>query len=180
MQELLPDAKDSETKKNSVKNLLNSRFTFRLWQILVFLFVMTIIITVTGILAAKLGPASPCYKISTKEDRGNLTFLPLRHLAFSASILHSSRSWGSLRPRDTQCNTKDVLTTHRIRSSLNHHNWMFHFIYKSSLGNLIHCTQWKTEKTRGTFQSKPRQTASKTRANNLRVICKCSIKKTIL
>ena len=101
MQELLPDAKDSETKKHGIKNLLNSRFTFRLWQILVFLFVMTIIITVTGILAAKFGPASPCYKISgketsgvfaaTKEDRGNLTFLPLRHLAFSASMLRSSR-----------------------------------------------------------------------------------------
>ena len=100
MQELLPDAKDSETKKHGVKNLLNSRFTFRLWQILVFLFVITIIITVTGILAAKFGPASPCYKISgketsgvfaaTKEDRGNLTFLPLRQLASSASILHSS------------------------------------------------------------------------------------------
>ena len=86
MEELLP-----ETKKHGVKNRLNSRFTFRLWQILVFLFVMTIIITMTGILAAKLGPASPCYKISTKEDRGNLTFLPLRQLAFSASILHSSR-----------------------------------------------------------------------------------------
>ena len=85
MQELLPDAKDSETKKHGVKNLLNSRFTFRLWQILVFLFVMTIIITVTGILAAKFGPASPCYKISgketsgvfaaTKEDRGNFNVL---------------------------------------------------------------------------------------------------------
>ena len=101
MEELLPAAKDSETKKHGVKNRLNSRFTFRLWQILVFLFVMTIIITVTGILAAKFGPASPCYKVSgketsgvlatTKEDRGNLTFLPLRHLAFSASMLHSSR-----------------------------------------------------------------------------------------
>ena len=88
MEELLPAAKDSETKKHGVKNLLNSRFTFRLWQILVFLFVMTII-TVTGILAAKFGPASPCYKISTKEDKGNLTFLLLRHSAFSASILHS-------------------------------------------------------------------------------------------
>ena len=101
MQELLPDAKDSETKKHGVKNLLNSRFTFRLWQILVCLFVMTVIITVTGILAAKFGPASPCYKISGKETsgvfaatkrcKGNLTFLPLRHLAFSASILHSPR-----------------------------------------------------------------------------------------
>ena len=100
MQELLPAATDSETKKNSVKNLLDSRFTFRLWQILVFLFLMTIIITVTGIMAAKFGPASPCYKISgketsgvfaaTKEDRGNLTFLPLRRLAFSASMLRSS------------------------------------------------------------------------------------------
>ena len=101
MQELVPDAKDSETKKHGVKNLLNSRFTFRLRQILVFLSLMTIIITVTGIMAAKFAPASPCYKISgketsgvfaaTKEDRGNLTFLPLRHLAFSASMLHSSR-----------------------------------------------------------------------------------------
>ena len=101
MQELLPDAKDSETKKHGVKNILNSRFTFRLWQILVFLFLMTIIITVTGIMAAKFAPASPCYKISgketsgvfaaTKEDRGNLIFLPLRQLASSASILHSSR-----------------------------------------------------------------------------------------
>ena len=86
MEELLP-----ETKKHGVKNLLNSRFIFRLWQILVFLFLMTIIITVTGILAAKFGPACPCYKISTKEDRGNLTFLPLRQLVFSALILHSSR-----------------------------------------------------------------------------------------
>ena len=101
MQELLPPATDWETKKHRVKNLLNSRFTFRLWQILVFLFVMTVIITVTGILAAKFGPASPCYKISgkessgvfpaTKRGKGNLTFLPLRHLAFSASSLHSSR-----------------------------------------------------------------------------------------
>ena len=101
MQELLPAARDSETKKNSVKNLLKSRFTLRLWQILVFLFLMTIIITVTGIMAAKFGPASPCYKTSgketsgvfaaTKEDRGNLTFLPLRQLVSSASILHSSR-----------------------------------------------------------------------------------------
>ena len=97
IQEPLVAATDSETKKNSVKNLLNSRFTFRLWQILVFLFLMTIIITVTGIMAAKFAPASPCYKISgketsgvlaaTKEDRGNLTFLPLRHLAFSAAML---------------------------------------------------------------------------------------------
>ena len=101
VQETLVAATDSETKKNSVKNLLNSRFTFRLWQILVFLFLMTIIITVTGIMAAKFGPASPCYKISgketsgvfaaTKEDRGNLTFLLLRQLAFNASMLHSSR-----------------------------------------------------------------------------------------
>ena len=101
VQETLVAATDSETKKNSVKNLLNRRFTFRLWQILDFLFLMTIIITVTGIMAAKFGPASPCYKISgketsgvfaaTKEDRGNLTFLPLRQLASSASILHSSR-----------------------------------------------------------------------------------------
>ena len=87
MQEILPADKDLETKMHGVKNLLNSR----LWQILIFLFVMTIILTVTGILAAKFGPASSCYKISTKEDRGNLTFLPLRQLAFSASILHSSR-----------------------------------------------------------------------------------------
>ena len=109
MQELLPDAKDSETKKNSVKNLLNSRFTFRLWQILVFLFLMTIIITVTGILAAKFGPASPCYKISgketsgvlaaTKEDRGNLAFLPLRQLASSASMLPSSTLLNLVRNR---------------------------------------------------------------------------------
>ena len=99
MQELLPAATDWETKKHGVKNLLNSRFTFRLWQILVFLFVMTIIITVTGILAAKFGPASPCYKISTKEDRGNLSFLLLRHSLFSASMLHSSRFILNLRNR---------------------------------------------------------------------------------
>ena len=91
MQELLPADKDSKTKNHGVKNLLNGTFTFRLWQILVFLFVMTIIITVTGILAEKFDPASPCYKISTKEDIGNLTFLLLRHSAFSASMLHSSR-----------------------------------------------------------------------------------------
>ena len=64
MQELLPAAADSETKKHSVKNLLNSIFTFRLWQILVFLLVRTIIITATRILAARFGPLSPCYKIS--------------------------------------------------------------------------------------------------------------------
>ena len=101
VQETLVAATDSETKKNSVKNLLNRRFTFRLWQILDFLFLMTIIITVTGIMAAKFAPARPCYKISgketsgvfaaTKEDRGNLTFLLLRQLAFNASMLHSSR-----------------------------------------------------------------------------------------
>ena len=28
---------------------------------------------------------------ATKEDRGNLTFLPLQHLAFSAPMLRSSR-----------------------------------------------------------------------------------------
>ena len=59
MEELLPAAKDSETKKHRVKNLLNGRFTFRLWKILVFLFVMTIIITVSGIMAAEFAPASP-------------------------------------------------------------------------------------------------------------------------
>ena len=143
MQEILPADKDLETKMHGVKNLLNSRFTFRLWQILVSLFVMTIIITVTGILAAKFGSASPCYKISgketsdvfagTKEDRGNLTFLPLRQLASSASILHSFRyqedsqdleigEVGHLKWPTAQCKTKDVLTTHRIRSSLNHHD----------------------------------------------------------
>ena len=99
MQELLPAAKDSETKKHGVKNRLNSRFTFRLWKILVFLFVMTIMITVTGILGTKFGPASPCYKISIKEDRGNLTFLPLRQLAFSASMLHSSTLLNLVRNR---------------------------------------------------------------------------------
>ena len=67
MQELFPAATESETKKNSVKNLLKSRFTFRLWQILVFLFLITVIITVTGIMAAKSGPARACYKISGKE-----------------------------------------------------------------------------------------------------------------
>ena len=95
MQELLPAATDWETKKHRIKNLLNSRFTFRLWEILVFLFVMTIIITVTGILAAKFGPVSGKETSgvfpATKRCKGNLTFLPLRHLAFSASILHSPR-----------------------------------------------------------------------------------------
>ena len=109
IQEPLVPATDSETKKNSIKNLLNSRFTFRLWQILVFLFVMTIIIIVTGIMAAKFAPASPRYKIpgketsgviaATKEDRGNLTFLPLRQLAFSASMLNSSRLLNLVRNR---------------------------------------------------------------------------------
>ena len=70
---------------------------------------MTIIITVTGIMAAEFAPASPCYKISgketsgvlaaTKEDRGNLTFLPLRQLAFSASMLHSSTLLNLVRNR---------------------------------------------------------------------------------
>ena len=109
IQEPLVPATDSETKKNSIKNLLNSRFTFRLWQILVFLFVMTIIIIVTGIMAAKFAPASPRYKISGKEtsgviaatkgDRGNLTFLSLRQLAFSASMLNSSRLLDLVRNR---------------------------------------------------------------------------------
>ena len=109
IQEPLVPAADSETNKNSIKNLLNSRFTFRLWQILVFLFVMTIIIIVTGIMAAKFAPASLRYKISgketsgviaaTKEDRGNLTFLPLRQLAFSASMLNSSRLLNLVRNR---------------------------------------------------------------------------------
>ena len=80
-----------------------------------------------------------------------------------------------------QCKTKDVLT--RRRSSLNHNDWIFHFILKSSLDslakliiNLIHWTQWKhRKKTRGTFQSKPRQTANKTRGNNLRVSCKSCV-----
>ena len=60
---------------------------------------------------------------------------------------------GHLKWPIAQCKTKDVLTTHRIRSSLNHHDWMFHFIYKSSfdsltklIRNLIHCTQWKHRK----------------------------------
>ena len=36
---------------------------------------------------------------ATKEDRGNLTFLPLRHLAFSASMLHSSTLLNLVRNR---------------------------------------------------------------------------------
>ena len=60
----------------SVNDLLNSRFTFRLWQILVFLLVMTIVITVTRILAARFCPASPCYKISGKEHGGNQWCIP--------------------------------------------------------------------------------------------------------
>ena len=104
IQEPLAAATDSETKKNSIKNLLNSRFTFRLWQILVFLFLMTIIITVTGIMAAKFAHKISGKEISgvfaaTKEYRGNLTFLPFRHLAFSASMLHSSRLLNLVRNR---------------------------------------------------------------------------------
>ena len=104
IQEPLAAATDLETKKNSIKNLLNSRFTFRLWQVLVFLFLMTIIITVTGIMAAKFahkisGKETSGVFAATKEDRGNLTFLPFRHLAFSASMLHSSRLLNLVRNR---------------------------------------------------------------------------------
>ena len=71
-EESLVVAKHSQTRRHSVNNILNSRFTFRLWQILVFVFIMTVIITVTGIPAARFGPASPCYKISSKETSGSL------------------------------------------------------------------------------------------------------------
>ena len=52
-----------------------------------------------------------------------------------------------------------------------------HPVQKSKFGACAITGYWKQKKTSGTFQSKPRQTASKTRANNLRVSCKCRVKK---
>lgn len=72
----------SKAKKQNAQTCLSSPFTFRLWQILVFLFITAIIITVVGIVAARFGPRSECLNSNktsgvpstTKQNRGNLTF----------------------------------------------------------------------------------------------------------
>lgn len=86
----------SKAKKQNAQTCLSSPFTFRLWQILVFLFIMAIIITVVGIVAARFGPRSECLNnnktrgvlSTTKQNRGNLTFLPFRYLV-QLYVLHS-------------------------------------------------------------------------------------------
>ena len=78
----------SKAKKQNAQTCLSSPFTFRLWQILVFLFIMAIIIAVVGIVAARFGPRSEypnSNKTSgvlstTKQNGGNQTFLPFRYL----------------------------------------------------------------------------------------------------
>lgn len=84
----------SKAKKQNVQTCLSSPFTFRLWQILVFLFIVAIIITVVGIVVARFGPRSECPNSNktsgvlstTKQNGGNQTFLPFRYL-----VLYSTK-----------------------------------------------------------------------------------------
>ena len=80
---------------------------------------------------------------------------------------------GHLKWPIAQCKTKDVLT--RRRSSLNHNDWMFHFILKSSLDsltklirNLIHWTQWKHRKK---FEGPFKASRNKRRIKRVGTIC---------
>ena len=70
----------TETWKQIVKACFNRRFVFRLWQILVFLLIIAVIVTVVGILAAMLGAGQPSSKPNsyraakakeTKRNGGN-------------------------------------------------------------------------------------------------------------
>ena len=83
-----------KAKKQNAQTCLSSPFTFRLWQILVFLFIVAIIITVVGIVVARFGPRSECPNSNktsgvlstTKQNGGNQTFLPFRYL-----VLYSTK-----------------------------------------------------------------------------------------
>ena len=78
-QETLEGSEDFNTKtwKHNVQACFNRRFVFQLWQILVFLPIVAVIITVVGILAAMHGEGQQsskpiCYKAAkTKETRKN-------------------------------------------------------------------------------------------------------------
>lgn len=70
----------TETWKQDVKACFNRRFVLRLWQILVFLLIIAVIVTVVGILAAMLGAGQPSSKPNsyraakakeTKKSGGN-------------------------------------------------------------------------------------------------------------
>ena len=70
----------TETWKLDVKACFNRRFVFRLWQILAFLLVIAVIVTVVGILAAMHGAGQPSsnpnsYRAAkvkeTKKNGGN-------------------------------------------------------------------------------------------------------------
>ena len=111
----------SKAKKQNAQTCLSSPCTFRLWQILVFLFIMAIIITVVGIVAARFGPRSECLNSNktsgvlstTKQNRGNLTFLPFRYLVsipqcflgmeFVNNFIHSSFCVSDHHSRPSQC-----------------------------------------------------------------------------
>lgn len=88
----------SKAKKQNVQTCLSSPFTFRLWQILVFLFIVAIIITVVGIVVARFGPRSECPNSNktsgvlstTKQNGGNQTFLPFRYLVLYSTMFSRS------------------------------------------------------------------------------------------
>lgn len=70
----------TETWKQDVKACFNRRFVFRLWQILVFLLIIAVIVTVLGVLAAMLGTRQQSSKPNsyraakakeTKKNGGN-------------------------------------------------------------------------------------------------------------
>ena len=78
-QETLEGSDDFNTKtwKHNVQACFNRRFVFRLWQILVFLLIVAVIITVVGILAAMHGEGQQSSKpisskaAKTKETKKN-------------------------------------------------------------------------------------------------------------
>lgn len=88
----------SKAKKQNAQTCLSSPFTFRLWQILVFLFIVAIIITVVGIVVARFGPRSECPNSNktsgvlstTKQNGGNQTFLPFRYLVLYSTMFSRS------------------------------------------------------------------------------------------
>ena len=88
----------SKAEKQNAQTCLSSPFTFRLWQILVFLFIVAIIITVVGIVVARFGPRSECPNsnktsgvLSTaKQNGGNETFLPFRYLVLYSTMFSRS------------------------------------------------------------------------------------------
>ena len=78
-QETLEGSEDFNTKtwKHNVQACFNKRFVFRLWQILAFLLIVAVIITVVGILAAMYGEGEQSSKpisykaAKTKETKKN-------------------------------------------------------------------------------------------------------------